>query len=104
MLLESDSHRVFVSECLVKDTAAPGMTKAEVYAAFVEFCDRRGWVAMNKNRFGKLGAEAIAQAFGLGVRGDIPNGSGKLNDGWKSLRMRTEKDGPWFLGFANWVE
>jgi phage/plasmid-associated DNA primase len=92
LLLESDPHRVFVTECLTKDASAPGMTKADVYAAFVEFCDRRGWVAMNKNRFGKLGAEAIAQAFGLGVRGDIPNGNGKLNDGWKSLRLRAEKD------------
>ena len=92
LLLESDAHRVFVAESLVKDTSAPGMTKADVYAAFVEFCDRRGWVAMNKNRFGKLGAEAIAQTFGLGVRGDIPNGNGKLNDGWKSLRLSAEKD------------
>jgi len=91
-LLESDSHRVFVDECLIKDTTAPGMTKAEVYAAFLEFCDRRGWVAMNKNRFGRFGAEAIGQAFGLGVRGDIQSGDGKQNDGWKSLRLRTERD------------
>jgi len=32
LLLESNSHRVFVAECLVKDSAAPGLTKAEVYA------------------------------------------------------------------------
>jgi hypothetical protein len=68
------------------------MTKGEVYAAFVKFCDRRGWVAMNKNRFGKLGAETIAQVFGLAVRGDIQSEGGKLNDGWKNLRLRTEKD------------
>jgi hypothetical protein len=58
----------------------------------VDFCDRRGWVAMNKNRFGKLGVEAIAQAFGLAVRGDIQSGSGRHNDGWKCLRLKTERD------------
>jgi len=47
---------------------------------------------MNKNRFGKLGAEAIAQAFALAVRGDIPNGCGKHNDGWKFLRLKTDRD------------
>ncbi len=92
LLLESDSHRVFVTECLIKDTTAPGLTKADVYAAFVEFCDRRGWVAMNKNRFGKLGAEAVAQVFGLAVRGDVMNSDGRQNDGWKSLRLRTDRD------------
>jgi len=92
VLLESDSHRVFVSQCLMKDTSALGMTKADVYAAFVEFCDSRGWVAMNKNRFGKLGTEAIAHAFGLAVRGDIQGANVKQNDGWKSLRLNTEKD------------
>jgi putative DNA primase/helicase len=93
LLLESDSHREFVKNCLVKDSAAPGMTKADVYAAYVEFCDRRGWLAMSKNRFGKLGPEVIAQEFGLSVRGDIQGADGKQNDGWKSLRRKTEKGG-----------
>ena len=35
LLLESDSHREFVRSCLIKDSAAPGMTKAEVYSAYV---------------------------------------------------------------------
>ena len=92
LLLESDSHGVFVRECLVKDSAAPGMTKAEVFTAYLEFCDRRGWMPMNKVRFGKVGTEAIAQTFLIGVRGDIPNGGGKENDGWKALRLKTQKD------------
>ena len=90
LLLESDSHRVFVAECLMKDTAAHGISKADVYSAFLEFCDRRGWIAMNKNRFGKLGAEAIAQTYGLAVRNDIESGNGKQNDGWKSLRLKRQ--------------
>ncbi len=92
LLLESDSHRVFVAECLIKDTAAPGMTKAQVYAAYVDYCERRGWAAMIRNRFGKLGTDAIAQIFSLTVRGDIKGEDGAQNDGWKSLRLKTEKD------------
>jgi len=92
LLLESDSHREFVRACLLKDSQAPGMTKAEVFAAYVEFCDRRGWLAMSKNRFGKLGAEIIAQEFGLSVRGDIRGEDGKQNDGWKNLRLKREGD------------
>lgn len=92
LLLESDSHRVFAVECLIKDSTAPGMTKSEVYSAYVEFCDRRGWVAMTKNRFGKIGAEAITQIFGLALRGDILASGGKQNDGWKNLRLKTETE------------
>lgn len=92
LLLESDSHREFIKNCLVKDSAAPGMTKLEVYTAYVEFCDRRGWIAMSKNRFGKFGPEIIAQEFGLSVRGDIRGEDNKQNDGWKNLRLKTEKE------------
>src|SRR5690606_31260120 len=45
LLLESDSHRVFVKECLMKDSNTPGITKAEVFTAYMEMCDRRGWIA-----------------------------------------------------------
>jgi P4 family phage/plasmid primase-like protien len=93
LLLESDSHRVFAAECLIKDSTAPGMTKAEVYSAYVEFCDQRGWVAMTKNRFGKIGAEAVTQIFGLALRGDILGNGGKQNDGWKNLRLKTGEEG-----------
>lgn len=92
LLLESDSHRVFAQECLIKDSAAAGMTKAEVYTAYVGFCDRHGWVAMNKNKFGKIGAEAITQIFGLTIRGDIKSPDGRENDGWKNLRLKSEGD------------
>ena len=68
------------------------MTKAEVFTAYVEFCDRRGWIAINKNKFGKNGAEAITQIFGLTMRGDIKSPDGKQNDGWKYLRLKTDQD------------
>lgn len=92
LLLESDSHREFVKTCLIKDSAAPGITKAAVYSAYVEFCDRRSWLALTKNRFGKIGSEAITQQFNLTVRGDIRGEDGKQNDGWKNLRLKTENE------------
>lgn len=93
LLLESDSHREFVRDCLVKDSAAPGMTKAEVFSAYVDYCERREWIPLPKPRFGKLGPEVIAQLFGLSVRGDIVGPDGKQNDGWKFLRLKKEGDG-----------
>ena len=92
LLLESDSHRVFVSESLTKDSAAPGITKAEIYSAYAEFCEKRAWIPIPKNRFGRIGTEAIAQAFGLIVRGDISGPDGKQNDGWKNLRLKTSSE------------
>jgi hypothetical protein len=54
------------------------MTKTGAYTAQVEFCDRRGWLAMTRNRFGKLIVEAVAQIFGLAVRGDVKRSRWKI--------------------------
>jgi hypothetical protein len=78
---------------LVKDSTAGGMTKAEVYSAYLEYVDKRGWRAMSKNRFGSVCADVIAQELGLTVRGDIIGKDGKQNDGWKNLRLKTEAEG-----------
>jgi hypothetical protein len=59
----------------------------------MEFCNERGWIAKSKNRFGQAIVEIIAQELRLSVRGDIPGADGKHNDGWKSLRLKAEKDG-----------
>jgi putative DNA primase/helicase len=88
LLLESDSHRVFVSECLIRDSNSSGITKADLYSAYAEFCESRVWIPLPKNRFGRLSTEAIAQTFGLALRGDIKGPDGKQNDGWKNLRLK----------------
>ena len=92
LLLESDSHREFVREMLVKDSNAPGMTKAEVFAAYVEYTEKRNWRAMPKNRFGALVPDVIAQELGLSIRGDVTGGGKKQNDGWKYLRLKKEME------------
>jgi phage/plasmid-associated DNA primase len=89
LLLESDSHREFVRDKLVNDSLASGMTKAEVYSAYLEYTEKRGWRAMSKNRFGALAPDVIAQELGLSVRGDIRGSDGKQNDGWKNLRLKS---------------
>ena len=89
LLLESDSVRVFVINCLIKDSTASGFTKADAFAAYSDFCEKRGWAPKEKARFGKLIVDEVSRVYGLGVRGDIIAGSGKQNDGWKSLRLRT---------------
>jgi len=68
------------------------MTKSEMFTAYTEFCERRCWIFIPKIRFGKVGPEIIAQEFGLSVRGDIRGEDGKQNDGWKNLRLKTEKE------------
>lgn len=86
LLLESDSHRVFVSDRLIRDTAAEGMTVADAHVSYVEFCNDRGWAAMSVNHFSKAMPEAIAQAFGLAARHDVKGADGKPKRGWKYLR------------------
>jgi putative DNA primase/helicase len=92
LLLESDSHREFAKECLIKDSDAPGITKAELFTAYTEFCERRGWIPMHRNKFGVQSAVAITEIFRLFVRGDIKGPDGKQNDGWKYLRLKNENE------------
>jgi len=77
---------------LVKDSNAPGITKLEVFTAYTEYCEKRGWIPMHRNRFGALGSTAILELFTLSVRGDIKGPDGKQNDGWKYLRLKTENE------------
>lgn len=60
LLLESDSHGVFVREALIKDTEAQ-MTAVDCYAASVEFCSERGWMALAKNKFSSAIGDAIVR-------------------------------------------
>src|SRR4030095_8232669 len=50
LLLESDGHAVFARECLAKDTSQ-ALTVSNCFAAYVEFCNERGWTALPRNRF-----------------------------------------------------
>ena len=85
LLLESDSHGVFVNEALVRDSEAQ-TTVADCYAAYVEFCTERGWFALAKNRFSAAIGDAIVRQFGIVQRHNIPDEYGKPQRGWKGFR------------------
>jgi P4 family phage/plasmid primase-like protien len=87
LLLESDGHTVFVKEALVRDGEA-SLTAADCYTAYVEFCANRGWMALPKNRFTSLAADAIVRHFALTSRNDILDESNKAQRGWKGIRCR----------------
>ena len=90
LLLESESHTVFVRESLVRESDAQ-LTVADCYAGYVEFCNERGWRALTRNRFGAIIGDAIVHQFGITTRHDIPDSREKPQRGWKGLRLN--KDG-----------
>lgn len=63
------------------------LTTADAYSAFVEFCTRRGWVALPKNKFTSGIADAVVRQFGLTLRHDILDDRGKPQRGWKGLSL-----------------
>lgn len=86
LLLESDSHGVFVREALIRDGEAQ-MTAVDCYAAYVEFSTERGWAALPKNKFNSVIGDAIVRRFGITQRHNIPDENGKAQRGWKGVRF-----------------
>jgi phage/plasmid-associated DNA primase len=84
LLLESDGHAVFARDCLRRD-ASQSLTVPDCFAAYVEFCNQRGWTALTKNRFGALIGDEVVRQFSIVLRHDIPDTSGKMQRGWKGL-------------------
>jgi putative DNA primase/helicase len=84
LLLQSEADVVFANECLRKD-GTETLTVAASYEAYVAFCNERGWTAMAKKKFGNVIADTVTRLFGLTVRHDIQDSSGKPQRGWKGL-------------------
>ncbi len=87
LLLESESHTVFVRESIACD-AEEQLTVADCYAGYVEFCNERGWRALTRNKFGAVIGDAIVHQFGITPRHDIRDGNGKPQRGWKGIRLQ----------------
>src|SRR5215475_11012712 len=85
LLLESESHVVFVRERLARDSEEQ-LTVADCYAAYVEFCNEYGWRALNRNKFGAVIADTVVHQFGITTRHDIPDDKRKEQRGWKGIR------------------
>lgn len=87
LLLESESHTVFIRESLVREKEAQ-LTVADCYAGYVESCNERGWRALTRNKFGAAIGDAIVHQFGITPRNDISDDNGKLQRGWKGIRIQ----------------
>lgn len=87
LLLESDSVKVFFTERCIADTIAPGMTVADAFAAYCDFCLDRGWNGVERRAFGGECPEMVQRLFRLAMRHDIKGQDGKTQRGWKALRL-----------------
>lgn len=87
LLLESESHTVFVRESLARDPEEQ-LTVADCYAGYVEFCNERGWRAHTRNKFGGVIVDAIVHQFGVTPRHDIRDENDKPQRGWKGIRRQ----------------
>jgi putative DNA primase/helicase len=87
LLLESESHTVFVRESLARESEAQ-LAVADCYAGYVEFCNERGWRALTRNRFGSIIGDAVVHEFGITPRHDIVVGNSKSQRGWKGIRLQ----------------
>jgi putative DNA primase/helicase len=84
LLLESEADVVFARESLREDSTG-SLTVAQSYERYVEFCNERGWTAMARKKFSNAIGDTVTREFGLTVRNDIPDQSGKAQRGWKGL-------------------
>ena len=90
LLLESEGDVVFAKECLVKD-GTESVTVAQCYEVYVQFCNDRGWTAMVKKKFFNSIGDTVTRLFGLTVRNDIADMSGKAQRGWKGIGRASKR-------------
>ena len=87
LLLESDSVNVFFSKRGIADTAAEGLTVADAFAAYSDFCMDRGWTGLSRNLFGRDCQEVAQRLFRAAIRHNIKGADGKNQRGWKGFRL-----------------
>jgi len=93
LLLESDGNSLFVREALIRADGAQ-LTVPDCFSAYVEFCNRRGWAAQTRNKFGQVVGDEVARVHGLTCRHDILDASGKAQRGWRGLALREKNAQP----------
>jgi putative DNA primase/helicase len=89
MLLESEAHVLFAQESLVRDSAS-SVTVTEVFEAYTADCHQRGRTPLNRKAFTPQLSDWVARQFGLCIRNDIVNASGKNQRGWRGIRLKTQ--------------
>src|SRR5205085_3833882 len=89
LLLESDSHALFVREGLEWADSRP-LTVLDCFTAYVEYCTKRGWKALTRNKFGQIIGDVVARQYGITVRHDVSDAQGKAQRGWYGLQIRAK--------------
>ena len=63
------------------------LTVEDCFAAYVEFCNQRGWTALNRNRFGAVIGDVVVRQFGVTQSHSIPVAGGKPQRGWRGITI-----------------
>jgi P4 family phage/plasmid primase-like protien len=99
LLLESDGHTLFVKEALTRSDSQ--LTVPDCFAAYVEYCSDRGWIALSRNKFGQMIGDTVARHYGLTVRHDITDSNAKAQRGWRGLSLRDKNPQPTGKGMSD---
>lgn len=67
------------------------LTVTDSYTAFREFCVKNGLMLVERKLFEDLVGDIIGQQYGLGLRNDLLNGSGRHQRGWRGIGMRLDQ-------------
>ena len=74
------------------------MTLADAYTVFREFSGKQGVKLVEGRHFEDLAGDIIKEQYGLALRNDILNGSGRHQRGWRGLGLRQDQLGWLGLG------
>jgi hypothetical protein len=67
------------------------LTLTDSYTAFLEFCGKIGLMLVERRHFEDLAGDIIREQYGLALRNDILNGSGRHQRGWRGLGLRQDE-------------
>ena len=67
------------------------LTVTDSYTAFREFCVKNGLMLVERRHFEDLVREIIVEQYGLNLRNDLPNESGRHQRGWRGLGLREDQ-------------
>ena len=74
------------------------ITLADTYTVFREFSGKKGVKLVERRHFEDLAGDIIKEQYGLALRNDILNGSGRHQRGWRGLGLRQDQLGRLGLG------
>ena len=74
------------------------ITLAEAYTVFREFSGKKGVKLVERRHFEDLAGDIIKEQYGLALRNDILNDSGRHQRGWRGLGLRQDQMGRLGLG------